>query len=291
MLSTEEMKTYVEVVKFSNFTLAAKSLNITKQLVSRRIMAMEQNLGVRLLNRTTRKLSITEVGRVFYARCMQILQAIDEATQEITDQSSELRGLLRITAPVSFASMLLSPALNAFMLQHPLLDVSLDADNRTVDIIGEGYDIAIRITGQPDAGLIARKLDASPLIYCCSPSYVAQNGTPDNPRALRTHRCISQTSAEWIFKQEGEMIKMPIHAVLRSNQGEVMREAAIAGLGITGLPKFYVAEALNNGDLIQILHDFTPDFGNIYAMYPQHKQSSRMVRTFADHLQDWFKQS
>ena len=288
-MNLDEIKIYAEVVKLSNFTAAAKSLGITKQLVSRRMMALEARLGARLLNRTTRQLSTTDLGREFYHRCIRILAELAEAEQLVSNQSGELRGLLRISAPVSYASMVLMPALNAFMQQHNQLDVSVDVDNRMVDIIGEGFDIAIRITSQPDAGLIAKKLGNAPLVYCCSPDYAQKNGIPHNPKQLKTHRCITHGGAEWIFKQDNEQIKMHIHPVLRSNHGEVMRDAAIAGLGITCLPAFYLTSALKAGLLIPILQDYTVDIGNIYALYPQHKQSSPMVRAFAEHLQNWFK--
>jgi len=290
MSNFEEIRIYVEVVRCSNFTVAAKTLGITKQLVSRRIMALEERLGARLLNRTTRKLSPTELGRVFYERCMRVLQELNEAEQEVSNQSDELRGLLRISAPVSYASMVLAPALNAFMLQHPNLEVSVDVDNRLVDIVGEGYDMAIRITMHPEPGLVARKLADSALIYCCSPTYADKYGIPHSPIELRTHRCITSFGNEWVFQHDGELRKIQIHPVLRSNHGEVMREAAIAGLGITGLPEFYVKEAIRDNLLIPILSSYTASIGPVYALYPQHRQSSAMVRAFADHLQAWFSQ-
>jgi DNA-binding transcriptional LysR family regulator len=284
----EEIRIYVEVVKSGNFTVAAKSLAISKQMVSRRMMALEERLGARLLNRTTRKLSPTELGKVFYERCVIILQGMQEAEQAVSNQSGELRGLLRISAPLSFASMMLSPALNAFMLQHPHLQVCLDVDNRLVDVIGDGYDMVIRITRQPDDGLIARKLMDAAFVYCCSPAYAQQHGIPQTLNDIKTHRCITHPSAEWLFKQDGEVRKMQIHPVLRSSHGEVMREAAIAGLGITGLPEFYVTQAIQNGRLTPILQAYTFDIDGVYAMYPQHRQLSPMVQAFTQHLQAWF---
>jgi DNA-binding transcriptional LysR family regulator len=291
MNSFEEMRIYTEVIKSSNFTKAASNLGISKQLVSRRLMELEARLGARLLHRTTRKLSPTELGKVFYERCLTILQSVDEAEQAVSNHSGELRGVLRISAPVSFASMRLSPCLNAFLLAHPKLSVLLDVDNRLVDIVGEGYDLAIRVTMHPDPGLIAKKLADSPLIYCCSPTYIKQYGEPNSPLKLADHRCISQPSSEWIFEKNGEILKIPIQAILRSNHGEVMKNAAVAGLGITGLPYFYVEEALKSGELVQILKEFTGGVGVVYALYPQHKQSSVAVRAFVDHLQAWFKSS
>ncbi|WP_287109813.1 LysR family transcriptional regulator [Methylobacillus sp.] len=289
MSRLEQMRIYAEVVKHGNFTAAARHLGISKQLVSRRVMELEERLGARLLQRTTRKLSPTELGRVFFTRCQSILQEIDEAEQEVASSTGELRGLLRLSAPVSFASMVLSPALNRFMQLHPNLEVALDVDNRVVDLVGEGYDMAIRITKQPDEGLIARKLADSALAYCCSPSYLAQHGAPQSPTQLGRHRCITSKAGEWLFEDAGELLKLQVHPVLRSNHGEVMCEAAIAGLGIVGLPEFYVRKALETGALVQVLQEYTADIGAVYALYPPHRQASLMVRSFADFLQEWFR--
>jgi len=288
MAQLDEMRIYVAVVKTGNFTAAAKQLRVTKQLVSRRVMDLEARLGARLLNRTTRKLAPTESGRVFYERCVRILQEIDEAEQAISNQSGELRGLLRISAPVSFASMVLAPALNAFMKRHPKLEVLLDVDNRKVDIVGEGYDMVIRITANPDEGMVARKLTSSPLVYCCSHAYIEAFGIPESPHGLAMHRCISAPGNEWLFEKDGVLQRIQIHPVLRSNHGEILRDAAIDGLGIAGLPYFYVAAALREKRLVQVLKEFTPDNGLVYILYPQHRQSSVTVRAFADHLQQWF---
>lgn len=289
MNQLEQMRIYAAVVKSGNFTAAAVQLGISKQLVSKRVMELEERLGARLLHRTTRKLSPTELGRVFFARCQSILQAVDEAEQEISSSTGELRGLLRVSAPVSFASLVLAPALNQFMQLHPKLEVMLDVDNRMVDVIGEGYDMVIRITKQPDEGFVARKLTDSSLVYCCSPDYLARYGSPQSPAQLGQHRCLASKAAEWLFKDAGELVKLQVHPVLRSNHGEVMCEAAIAGLGIVGLPGFYVAQAIRRGELVQVLQDYTPDIGAVYALYPQHRQASLMVRSFADFLQEWFK--
>lgn len=288
MSQLEQMKIFAAVVKSGNFTTAASQLGISKQLVSRRIMELESRLGARLLLRTTRKLSTTELGREFYQRCLNILQQVDEAEQAVASSSGELRGLLRISAPVSFASMMLAPALNQFMQLHPKLELALDVDNRLVDVVGEGYDMVIRITQQPDEGMVARRLMDSPLVYCCSPGYLQQYGEPASPLQLGLHRCISARSAEWPFIVNGEPLKLMVHPVLRSNHGEVMCAAAVAGLGIVGLPWFYVREALQRGELVQVLRGFMGDSSAVYALYPQHRQSSLMVRSLADFLQQWF---
>lgn len=288
MTSFEAMRIFAEVVKSGNFTTAAKNLGISKQLVSRRVMELEASLGTRLLNRTTRKLAPTELGKIFYERCLRIIQDITEAEQEITNRSGELRGLLRLSAPVSFASMVLSPVINSFMGIHPKLEVVVDVNNHVVDV-SENYDVAIKITRQPDPGLMSRWLTHFPQICCCSPAYADRYGIPQTPSQLTGHRCITQHANEWIFEKHGQMENLQIHPVMRSNHGEVMREAAIAGLGITLLPAFYVEEALNRNALVPILQDYAIDPVPVYALYPQHRQSSVTVRTFIEYLQQWFE--
>lgn len=289
MASIEEMHYFVEVVKHGNFTSAAYSLGISKQLVSRRIIALEARLGVRLLLRTTRKLSPTETGKVFFQRAQQILQAVHDAELEISNRSDELRGLLKISVPLSYANLRLAPALTAFMQQHPLVEVWLDADNRHVDMVSEGYDMVIRVTDQPEEGMVARKLENAAIRYCCSPDYIARYGIPDSPQALGKHACLTHRTSEWLFTEQDQLHRIPIHARLRSNHGEVLREAALAGLGITGLPAFYVLDDLHTGRLVEVLAEFAMQQGGIYAMYPYHKQVSANTLALIEHLRSWFQ--
>ncbi|WP_228522683.1 LysR family transcriptional regulator [Methylophilus sp. 14] len=289
MASLEEMHFFVEVVKHGNFTSAAQALGISKQLVSRRIIALEARLGVRLLLRTTRKLSPTETGKVFFQRAQHILQAIHDAELEVSNRSDALRGLLKISVPLSYANLRLAPALTAFMQQHPLVDVWLDADNRHVDMISEGYDMVIRVTDQPEDGMVARKLEDAAMRYCCSPDYIARHGVPASPQALSKHACLTHRASEWLFSEHDQIHRIPIHAHLKSNHGEVLRDAAVAGLGITGLPAFYVLEDLLRGRLVEVLADYRMQQAGIYAMYPYHKQVSANALALIEHLRQWFQ--
>lgn len=289
MASLEEMHFFVEVVKHGNFTSAAQALGISKQLVSRRIIALEARLGVRLLLRTTRKLSPTETGKVFFQRAQHILQAIHDAELEVSNRSDALRGMLKISVPLSYAHLRLAPALTAFMQQHPLVDVWLDADNRHVDMISEGYDMVIRVTDQPEDGMVARKLEDAAMRYCCSPDYIARHGVPASPQALSKHTCLTHRASEWLFSEHEQIYRIPIHARLKSNHGEVLRDAAVAGLGITGLPAFYVLEDLQHGRLVEVLADYRMQQAGIYAMYPYHKQVSANALALIEHLRQWFQ--
>lgn len=288
MPSFEEMRFFIEVVKHGNFTSAAKVLGISKQLVSRRIIALEARLGVRLLQRTTRKLSPTETGKVFFQRAQHILQAMHDVEVEISHRSDKLRGLLKISTPLSYANLRLAPALTSFMQLHPMLEIWLDADNRQVDIVSEGYDMVIRVTDQPEEGMVARKLEDAAMRFCCSPDYIARHGAPGSPHALTSHACLTHRASEWIFNENDQLQRIHIQPRLRSNHGEVLRDAAIAGLGITGLPAFYVMEALQTGKLVEVLADYTIQQAGIYAMYPYHKQVSANALALVAHLQQWF---
>lgn len=287
MTTFDDMHCFVEVVKHGNFTKAARALGISKQLVSRRIIALEARLGVRLLQRTTRKLSATETGKLFFERAQLIMQSIREAEQEISHRAEALHGLLKISVPLSYASLRLAPALTAFMQKHPQLEVWLDADNRHVDVIAEGYDMVIRVTDQPEAGMVARKLEDAAMRYCCSPEYLARHGAPDTPQSLANHACLTHRASEWLFYEGEQIHRIPVHPRLRSNHGEVLRDAALAGLGITGLPAFYVQQDVQEGRLIEVLADYTYHQAGIYAMYPYHKQVSANTLALIDHLRQW----
>lgn len=289
MTSFEDLHFFVEVVKHGNFTTAAQSLGISKQLVSRRIIALEARLGMRLLQRTTRKLSATETGKVFFQRAQTILQALHEAELEVSNRSGDLRGLLKISVPLSYASLRLAPALTAFMQQHPQLEIWLDADNRHVDMVSEGYDMVIRVTDQPEEGMVARKLEDAAMCYCCSPAYIAQHGIPSTPHALAKHICLTHRASEWQFVEHDQIHRIPIQPRLKSNHGEVLRDAALAGLGITGLPAFYVAADLQAGRLVEVLADYRRPQGGIYAMYPYHKQVSANTLALIEHLRQWLQ--
>lgn len=288
MLTFEEMRFFVEVVKQGNFTSAAQALGISKQLVSRRIIALEARLGVRLLQRTTRKLSPTETGKVFFQRAQHILQAMHDVELEISHHSDELRGMLKISVPLSYANLRLAPALMVFMQQHPLIEIWLDADNRHVDMINEGYDMVIRVTDQPEDGMVARKLEDAAIRFCCSPDYIARYGAPQSPQTLASHACLTHRASEWLFNDNDQIHRIHIQPRLRSNHGEVLRDAAIAGLGITGLPAFYVLEDLHSGRLVEVLAEYRMQQAGIYAMYPYHKQVSSNTLALIEHLRLWF---
>lgn len=291
MNALEDMQLFVATIEAGSFTAAAERLGLSKQFVSRRLAALEARLGVRLLNRTTRRLDITELGREYHARACAILDAVAETEDMIGSGSRQPRGTLRLAAPMSFGTLHLSPLLPHFLARYPDLRLEIDLNDRTVDLIGEGYDMAIRIGALPDSALVARRIAGMRLVTCCSPGYLHGRGAPPEPEALAAHDCLPYghtRATEWLYRRAGERIAVPVNGRLRVNNGELARDAAIAGLGLTQLPTFIVGAALARGELVTVLDDFAPNPGGIFAVYPQHRQAFLAIRALADFLKEAF---
>jgi DNA-binding transcriptional LysR family regulator len=291
MSQLEDMRLFVETLDAASFTTAADRLGLSKQSVSKRLMALEARLGVRLLNRTTRRLHATELGLAYYERARQILQEVAQAEQAITRQNAAPRGTLRLSAPMSFGTMHLSPAIPRFLEAHAEVAIELDLNDRTVDLVGEGYDMSVRIGALADSSLIARSIAPVETVTCASPDYLARKGTPHSPAELRQHDCLLYghgKNVEWLFTQQGKPSPVAVSGRLRANNGEIVRDAAIGGLGLAYLPTFIVGEALRDGRLVTVLDAYRPPLTAIHAVYPQHRQTSLAIHAFVDFLRSTF---
>lgn len=291
MNQLEDMQIFVSTVGAQSFTAAADRLGLSKQFISRRIMALEERLGARLLIRTTRKLSVTDIGRSYYERVLKIIDEVNEAEQLVSSANASPRGTLRISAPVSFGTLHLGPAIARFMMQCPDIVIELDLSDRFVDVVGEGYDMAIRIGHLADSSLVARHIAPAQLVACASPAYLKAHGKPATPLELRSHECLIYghgRHVEWAFVEKGKALRIPVTGRMRANNGELACAAAIEGLGIALLPTLIVGEALRAGKLVTILDAYAPPPLNIYAVYPQHRQSSLAIKAFADFLRSTF---
>lgn len=274
---------FTRVVECHSFTQAAQALAMQKSTVSRRIALLEERLGVRLLNRTTRKLRLTEVGQAYYERCRQIMLDFAEAEQAVMQLQQEPSGLLRITAPIEFGQLFLGRVLGAFMQQYPQITAEVEITSRHVDPLEEGVDIAILI-GQPqDSTLIARKLFSSGRRLCASPVYLATHGTPQTVADLANHRAIllPQDSTRY-WPLVGENI--PCQRVLSSNNLTFAREAALAGAGIAALPFMLSENQVQSGDLVELLPEVRLPVGEVYAVYPSRRFQAMKVKAFLDFL-------
>lgn len=288
-MQLDDMRIFVATVDAHNFTAAANRLSLSKQFVSRRVMALEEALGVQLLIRNTRKLAVTELGLEFYERARRILGEVEEAEQAMSLRRAGPRGLLRISAPMSFGMTHLSPLVAKFLRKHADVRFDMELSDRTVDVIGEGFDMAIRIGTLADSTLIAQRLADARMIACCSPAYRRRRIALATPDDLTRHACLLYghgRPVSWDFIVDGVRRSVDVSGPLRANNGELIRDAAVAGLGIALLPEFIVADAIRSGQLVSVLDEFLPQAASVYAVYPQHRQSSAAVRVFVSFLRD-----
>ncbi len=287
----DDLSTFLTVVEAGGITAAANHLNLAKSVVSKRISALEAALDVELLVRSSRAVRPTEHGQALYDRMRPLIHEMGQAAERISSGAGSLTGRLRITAPMSFGTMHLSPIIAAFVGAHAELEMAIDLDDRFVDLVHGGYDVGIRIGLLPDSSMIARKLCEVRRVVLCSPGYAQARGLPRDVADLARHACIDyahvHASQLWQFEAAGPGGR-PGSVALRSrivvNNGEVMRDLAIAGLGVVVLPMFLAVDALRDGRLIEALPDALPRPYAIHAVWPQTNRMSAKVRAFVDHL-------
>lgn len=291
MNQLEDMRLFVQTVDSGNFTAAADKLGLSKQFVSKRLIALEARLGVRLLVRTTRALRMTEAGQSYYEQASRLVQEVDGMEQAISRHNEAPRGRLRVSAPMTFGTMHLSAAIPRFLSAYPDVMLELDLNDRTVDLVAEGYDVGIRIGVLPDSSLIATRVTMMEMATCCSPDYLRRRGQPLKPDDLRQHECLPyghKRHVEWSFEVQGKRKLVAVNGRLCSNNGEILRDAACAGIGIAHLPTFIVGDAIARGELVKILGEFRPPIAGVHVVYPGHRQASIAVRAFADFVRSTF---
>lgn len=280
------MQVFATVVDLGSFTGAADKLDLSRGAVSKHVADLEQQLGGRLLNRTTRRISLTEAGQVYFARCKQILEDVSTAEMEVGGFSSEPRGELRINAPMSFGQHQLPPLIAEFHKRYPQVNLQLTLSDQLVDVIDEGYDLVLRISQPKDSSLVARRIATSRSVIAASPDYLAEHGTPQHPDDLREHRCLQyqymMSGQKWVLSDGENEWAVPTSGPLMANNGEMLCGAAIAGMGITWLPTFICCDALRSGELVQILDDYSTEPTGIYLVFPSTRLMSAKVRTFID---------
>lgn len=280
---------FVEVVRKNGFAKAADSLDTSPANVTRIIADLEAHLGTRLLNRSSRKLSLTESGDALFERAKTIVEDVADVEAIASSSSHKARGLLRINAPLSFGVLHLAPLWPKFMARHPEIELDVALIDRVVDIVEEGYDMAIRIARTGSTAHAARKLAASRNIACASPAYLARHGMPRVPAQLKEHRCIgyrySATADEWSFVDaDGRPQPVKVSCVMHTNNGDTARSAALGGVGITWQPTFLIGADLRAGRLVRVLPDFAlPDI-DVLAVYPSRRYLSAKVRLMIDFL-------
>ena len=287
-----EMQTFNAVVDAGSFVKAADALNMSKAAVSRYVVDMETRLGVRLLHRTTRRLSLTDEGQVFYGRSKELLAELQEAEDEITSRSDAASGLLRINAPFTFGILHLAPLWGAFMAEHPKVRLDVTLADRLVDLVEEGYDVAIRIATLESSTLVSKKLATTRMVLCASPAYLAQHGTPLHPSELARHSVISysywSTKDEWRFEGPQGPVSVKTKPCMHTNSGDTCRAAALAHQGVILQPTFLVSKDLSDGGLVELMPQYRSIELGIYAVYPTRKHVSAKVRALIEFLAEHF---
>ena len=280
---------FAKVVELNSFSGAARELGLSKSAVSKLVAGLEDELGARLLNRTTRRLSLTEAGLAFHEGAERALAAAEAAAAAVTHLSAAPRGVLRVNAPMSFGVRHVAPALADFMTAYPELAVELDLNDRVVDLVEEGYDLALRIVRLTDSSLIARRLAPCRFIISAAPAYLAKHGTPLGPEDLAAHDCLIysyQTTGErWRFQGPGGVKQVRISGRLRANNGDALLRAALGGAGVALLPSFICGAAVREGRLVQLMPEWNQRRDvDVCAVYPASRNLSPKVRVFIDFL-------
>lgn len=290
-----EMQTFNAVVDAGSFVKAADALAMSKAAVSRYVVDMETRLGVRLLHRTTRRLSLTDEGQIFYVRSKELLAELAEAEDEITSRSDAASGLLRINAPFTFGVLHLAPLWGAFRVQHPNVKLDVTLADRLVDLVEEGYDVAIRIANLENSTLVSKRLATTRMVLCASRQYLKLHGTPKHPSELADHAVISysywSTKDEWHFTGPLGAVSVKTNPCIHTNNGDTCRAAALASQGIILQPSFLVGNDLASGKLVELMPQFHSLEIGIYAVYPTRKHMSPKVRALIDFLTNHFSQS
>jgi len=284
----DEMEIFAEVVEAGGFSAAARRLGLSKSAVSKQVGRLEDRLGVRLLNRTTRRLSLTEAGATFHAACRRVLEEADQAEHAVSSLSTAPRGILKLNAPMSFGFLHLSGAIPAFHAQFPQITVEAVMNDRFVDLIEEGYDIALRIGELRDSSLVARRLAPCRNVLCASPAYLDRRGRPARPGDLADHDCLLYANTanprEWTLSGPSGREAVAVAGPLIANNGDLLATAALGGMGITRLPTFIVGPCLADGRLEVVLPDYPVPEQGIHAVYPHSRNLSQKVRVFVDFL-------
>lgn len=288
----QAIQVFVQVAESSSFVRAAERLGLSTTAVSRQVAELEKHLQSRLLQRTTRRISLTETGRTFYERCVQILAELGEAEREAAQEAAEPRGTIRLTTSVNFGTHQVTPAIASFLARHAQVKFDVSLSDRIVDIVEEGFDLAIRIGGTGGQNLVARKLGETRLVACASPGYIARQGAPAAPEDLVRHNCLTYEYAmrdTWRFRDAaGRERTVRVAGSLNSNNGDLNVAAAVEGLGIAMEPDFIVGVELKNGALVPVLASFEAPALPIYAVYPSRRFLPAKVRAFVDFLAERF---
>lgn len=284
----KRMVLFAHVVETGSFSAAARRLGIAKSAISKHVSLLEQNIGIRLLNRNTRSLSLTDVGERYYQSCVKLLEVVEEAQGHVSDEQEEPRGTLKVSCPSSFGIDHVAPLLSDFLKKYTALNVELLLDDNIVDMTNDGIDVAIRIGWLPDSDLRARKIKDTPRLLCASPDYLSDKKQPKAPVDLLQHEWIIftrlPTPYQYEFTKNKHRKTIQVKGRIKTNNGNAVRKLLLEGAGIAALSDFLVADDIKKGHLVQLLPDYKIADASIYAVYQDHRLQQPKIRTFIDYL-------
>lgn len=293
MLDPQQLNSFLAVVKAGSFVGAADALGLSKAAVSRHVAELEQRLGVRLLHRTTRRLSLTDDGQRFHARAGELVEALQALEAETASRGGEATGLLRINAPVTFGNLHLAPLWPRFTAAHPKVSLDITLNDRVVDLVDEGYDLAVRITPLANSQLVSRRLATTRIVLCASPGYLAAHGTPTHPRELVDHQVLAYsywtTGDDWRFAGPDGEVAVRVQPRIHTNSGDTCRIAALEHQGIILQPDFLVGPDLQAGTLVELMPDYRSIDLGIHAVYATRKHLPMKTRRLVDFLVEAFE--
>ncbi|MFD1009535.1 LysR substrate-binding domain-containing protein [Oceanisphaera ostreae] len=286
MFIWEGVSEFVAVAEVESFTQAAKRLGISTAQVSRQVSALEGRLSTKLFYRTTRKVSVTEAGQIYYQHCRQVLDGLEEAERTITNLQLAPKGKLKLTAPITFGEKTIAPLVNDFVLLYPDLEVQMNLTNQKLDLVAEGYDLAVRLGKLEDSSMMAKRLSSRTQYVCASPNYLSTYGVPHSLSELEQHNCLQGNLDYWRFQEQGKARNVRVKGNIRCDSGWALLDAALKGIGIVQLPDYYVQPALDAGQLIPLLDLYQEPDDGIWAIYPHNRHLSPKVRMLLDFLSE-----
>jgi len=290
------MRAFIDVVEAEGFSAAARKIGRSKALLSKYVRELEDELGALLLNRTTRQFSLTEAGHTYYKRASEIVREVDSLADAVRESSGDVRGRIKLSAPRTFADAPIGQSLIDFAVAHPEIVLEVNLDDRFVDLVEEGFDLAVRITRLENSSLIARRLLPFAIRICASPEAIEKYGSPERPQDLSSRPCIVDTNGRWLSNwpfvgENGQMFTVSVNGRIEVNSPMATRAAAVSGLGWAVLPDFIAEPDILSGRLVPVLDDWIPKGGGIFAVYPHRRYLPAKVRVLVDFLVQWFKKA
>lgn len=286
MASWEGVSEFVAVAEMNSFTGAAQKLSTSVAQISRRVSALEERLAVKLLNRTTRRVTLTEAGQLYFYQCKGLVEGLELAELAVTQMQASPKGLIKVTAPVTYGERHLAPLLNQFLERYPQLELELILTNQKLDLIEAGIDLAVRLGRLENSSFIAKKLASRQLYVCASPDYLEQLGEPHSLSELANHQCLIGSIDRWRFCENGKEKSVLVAGRIKCNSGSALRDAAMRSIGLVQLPDYYVQQDLEVGRLVEVLQQYRDKKEGIWALYPENRHLSQKVRLLVDFLSE-----